>query len=377
MTMRIGSPDRPSGDARHESPTKSQILVGLLINPIAGIGGPAAMKGSDATWRDAIAQGIEPQAAVRARRFVAGCHDVAWLAAAGDMGLDGMERIDAGGTLGETTPEDTRRAAKTLAEAGVDLLCFVGGDGTAADVAAAVGESVPCLGVPGGVKITSPVFAHDPDDAAWLVSSLGPGFETVARDVTDLDEAAYRAGRVDVVLKGSLRVPMSPAVQGGKVATTGDTPLEPIVEQALRDWDPEATHLIGAGSVCMALKKNFWGEPTLLGVDAVKGGRIVQADLDAAAVRAIDGPVRVWLSLIGGQGMLLGRGTQVLPADVLGRIGWERIHVIAPPEKLMGLRGIHVDSGDPVFDAASPAYLRVLSGFNETRMVKVLRAPKA
>ncbi len=349
------------------------LRVGLIVNPIAGLGGAAGLKGSDGHWQEALDRGFEPTAPERARRFVAAVGgEVAWLTVPGAMGVPGLPVAEAPETsMGHTDADDTKRLARLLAPH-VDLLCFVGGDGTAADVANA-GISVPCLGIPGGVKITSPVFAHDPEEAAWLIDSLLPGFETIDRDVTDLDEEAYRAGRVDVVLKGSLKVPMSPAVQGSKVPTSGDTPLEPLVEQALRDWETDALHLMGAGSVMRALKQQFWGKPTLLGVDAIDGDRIVATDLDAHALEALtEGrDVHLWLSIIGGQGMLLGRGTQILSPTVLKRIGWDRIHVVAPPEKLLGLRALHIDSGDAEFDAAAPKHIRVISGWNEWRLLRV------
>lgn len=356
------------------------LKVGLLVNPIAGVGGPAALKGSDGHWQEALDAGVEPQAQIRARRFVdAVGPDVEWVTLTGAMGVPGLPVVPGPAlALGETNAETTHWAVRALASQAIDLLCFVGGDGTAADVAHAVPSGTPCLGVPAGVKITSPVFAHSLEDAAWLVSHLDPGFESVARDVTDLDEEAYRAGRLDVVLHGSLDVPMSPMVQGGKVATVQETPLEPLVDQVLRDWEPDALHIIGAGSVCRALKQRFWGEPTLLGMDAVKDGRIVATDLDRTALDALvaqHDEVHLWLSVIGGQGMLLGRGTQVLSPEALERIGWPAIHVVAPPEKLLGLRVLHVDSGRVSFDAAAPKYLRVISGWNETRMVKVAHAP--
>ncbi len=349
------------------------LRVGLIVNPIAGLGGAAGLKGSDGHWQVALDRGFEPTAPERARRFVAAVQEpVAWLTVPGAMGVDGLPAVDAPDTvLGATSADDTQAMAWLIAPH-VDLLCFVGGDGTAADVAAA-GIDVPCLGIPGGVKITSPVFAYDLDEAAWLIDSLLPGFDAIDRDVTDLDEEAYRSGRVEVVLKGSLQVPMSPAVQGSKVPTSGDTPLEPLVEQTMRDWEPDALHLIGAGSVMRAIKKQFWGKPTLLGVDAIDRDRIVATDLDARALEAItEGrDVHLWLSIIGGQGMLLGRGTQVLSPTVLQRIGWDRIHVVAPPEKLLGLRALHIDSGDPAFDASAPKHIRVISGWNEWRLLRL------
>ncbi|MGB1586092.1 MAG: ATP-NAD kinase family protein [Thermoplasmatota archaeon] len=357
------------------------LRVGLLINPIAGIGGQGGFKGSDADWKDALDAGFEPVAPARAQRFVDGVEGVTWLCGPGAMGLPGLPCLEGGAVLGQTTGDDTRRIAKELANH-VDLLCFVGGDGTATDIAAAIGDGLPCLGIPGGVKITSPVFAHDPDEAAWLVSHLQPGFETTVRDVTDLDEVAYKAGRVETKLTGSLRVPLSPAIQGGKAATTTETPLEPLVDQVMEDWDRDAAYLVGAGSVCKAIKAQFWGQPTLLGVDALLGDRIVETDLNGPAIEAFVAAqqaegrqVRILLSTIGGQGMLLGRGTQVFTPNALASVGWSNIWVVAPPEKLIGLKGLHVDSGDPSFDAEAPKHIRVTAGWHETRMVRVLHGP--
>lgn len=358
------------------------LRVGILVNPIAGLGGRGGYKGSDLDWQAALDAGYEPQAQERGQRFVAAAEEatrdpIDWLTVPGAMGVPGVPTIEAPNkTVGDTTPQDTQEQAKALRDAGIDLLCFVGGDGTATDVARAVGDSVPCLGIPAGVKITSPVFGHDPEEAGYLVAHLAPGFETVARDVTDLDEEAYRQGRLDTHLTGSLAVPLSPFVQGGKVATTQETPLEPLVDQVLENWDPDALWLVGAGSVCMAVKKRFWGEPTLLGVDAIVGDKIIATDLNDRDLEALladhEGrPARLLLSVIGGQGMLLGRGTQVFTPTVLRRIGWDNIVIAAPPEKLLGLSALHVDSGDPDWDAEAPKYLRVISGWHETRMVRV------
>lgn len=366
----------------------SRLRVGLLVNPVAGLGGPGAYKGSDGNWKDALAKGYVPSAPERARRFVAEvAGEVDWVTVPGAMGADhapGAQLVlpEEKFELGKTSRDDTVRVATALAAAGIDLLCFLGGDGTAADVSRAVDGKTPCLGVPAGVKITSPVYTHDVEEAAWLVRQLRPGFETTLRDVTDLDEVAYRTGHVDIELKGSLRVPLSPMVQSGKVATSTETPLEPLVQQVLRDWDETALHLVGAGSVCWAVKDQFWGDETLLGVDAIVGNRITHSDLDDRRIAdlvdaelAKGGKVRVTLSPIGGQGMLLGRGTQMFRPDVLRKVGWENLQVVAPPEKLLGLRGLHIDTGDPAFDATAPKHIRVITGWNEIRMVRLLHGP--
>jgi predicted polyphosphate/ATP-dependent NAD kinase len=352
------------------------LRVGLIVNPIAGIGGEGAFKGSDKDWKTALEQGYTPHAGERAAQFVElVADDVAWMTIPGAMGVEGLPHVTSMPfVLGETTADNTSWAAKSLASLGLDLLCFVGGDGTAADVACAIGATMPCLGIPAGVKITSPVFAHDVREAAALVNALDPGFPTAARDVTDLDEEAYRAGRVETDLRGALVVPLSPFVQGGKCATAQDTPLEPLVDQVLEDWDKQYVYLVGAGSVCKAIKDRFWGDSTLLGVDAIVGDNVVLTNMDGRAVEAFVAEhdnVRLILSIIGGQGMVLGRGTQMLTPVALRKIGWARIQVVSPPEKLLGLSQLHVDSGDGEFDALAPNHMRVRSGWNEMRMIRV------
>ena len=367
-----------------------RLRVGLIVNPVAGLGGPGAYKGSDGKWREALAAGYKPTAPERAKRFVQLVGDaVEWWTVPDAMGADeaaGAKLVlpEAHLDVGSTTPSDTERAAKALRDANVQLLCFVGGDGTAADVSRAVGDTVACLGVPAGVKVTSAVYTHDVEEAAWLVGQLRPGFETIARDVTDLDEVAYRTGHVDIELKGMLRVPVSPAVQDGKVATASDTPMEPLVEQVLQDWDPAALNLVGAGSVCLALKRQFWGDPTLLGVDAIQGTRLIANDLSDRRIQELvdaqlagQGAVRIYISPIGGQGMLLGRGTQVFRPELLRAVGWDALRVVAPPEKLLGLKGLHVDTGDPTLDATAPKHIRVVTGWNEFRMVRLLHGAPA
>ena len=302
-----------------------RLRVGLLVNPVAGLGGPGAYKGSDGNWQDALDEGYTPTAPARAARFVRECGpDLHWVTVPGDKGAEagpGAQHGLAGETfaVGATSRDDTVRAAQALRDAKVDLLCFLGGDGTAADVAKAVGDKQPCLGVPAGVKITSAVFAHDVEEAAWLVGQLRPGFDTVLRDVTDLDEVAYRTGHVDIELKGNLRVPLSPAIQMGKVATSTETPLEPLIEQLLQDWDPDALTFVGAGSVCQAVKDQFWGKASLLGVDAIQGSRITHNDLDDRQITELvdaqlakGGKVRIQLTTIAGHGKHLVRGTQMI-----------------------------------------------------------------
>ena len=62
-----------------------------------------------------------------------------------------------------------------MLEKGAELIIFAGGDGTARDVCAAVGDKIPVVGIPAGVKIHSAVYAKRPQEAGKLVKNFLEG----------------------------------------------------------------------------------------------------------------------------------------------------------------------------------------------------------
>jgi predicted polyphosphate/ATP-dependent NAD kinase len=65
------------------------------------------------------------------------------------------------GTLaGQPGSQDTKEIAQAMLDAGAELIAFAGGDGTARDMADAIGERAPVVAIPSGVKIYSAVFAY-------------------------------------------------------------------------------------------------------------------------------------------------------------------------------------------------------------------------
>ena len=154
--------------------------LGLIVNPVAGIGGRVGLKGSDGydIQKKAMEMGAEPEApkrAVQALRSVAPIKDhIEVITYPYNMGEEeilecGMKpRVIGSIKKGETSGEDTRIAAREMIQMGIDLLLFAGGDGTARDIYSAICDNVPALGIPTGVKMHSAVFATNPRNAGEL-----------------------------------------------------------------------------------------------------------------------------------------------------------------------------------------------------------------
>ncbi|HEB82175.1 MAG TPA: ATP-NAD kinase, partial [Gammaproteobacteria bacterium] len=117
--------------------------IGFLINPMAGIGGPAALKGSDgeAIVREALARGAKPQAGRRAATAMQALSpgDYTIVTAAGDMGEAVLQQLNLPCEVvylpgRQSSADDTKNAVRLFIEQGADLIVFAGGDGTARDV---------------------------------------------------------------------------------------------------------------------------------------------------------------------------------------------------------------------------------------------------
>jgi len=358
--------------------------LGLVVNPIAGIGGRLALKGSDdaglvAAARERGELQIAPARATEALRALAAL-DVQFelLAYAGEMGE--REAIDAGlrpTVLGATVPvtsaQDTHTAATAMADRQVDLLLFAGGDGTAVDVLRAVGDRVPVLGIPAGVKMHSAVFAVNPRSAGELTARIAQdGVRSVRRaEVMDVDETLLRAGAISARLHGFMIVPDARRhLQSAKARSLGSESVaqEEIAHHLIDQVLGDGTWLVGPGTTTGVLLTQLGLPKTLLGVDVVRAGECVVRDADERALIellvALDGGIVV--TPVGGQGFLFGRGNQQLSASVIERIDPARIVVIATEAKIARLAGspLRVDTGDAAVDARLAGYTRIIVGYN-------------
>ncbi len=366
-------------------------MLGLIVNPIAGVGGRVGLKGSDGPEVQARAQelGATPTAAGRAadalRRLASLRGPLEILTYPGEMGEDsaraaGHTPIVVGSIIpGNTTAEDTAAAAREMQRRGVDLILFAGGDGTARDVVRAIGETVPVLGIPAGVKILSAAFAIHPAAAGDLAHEfLGGGRHVREAEVLDLDEDAYRAGRVAPRLYGHLKVPYRRRlIQGRKSPSPMDErgTLEAIAEDVIEQMGEGVAYFVGPGSSTRPILARLGLEKTLVGIDVVLNRRLLIADANEAALLDVLGtcPARVVVTPIGGQGHLFGRGNQPISPAVLRGVGREGILVVSAPEKLHALRGrpLLVDSGEAEVDRWLSGYIKVITGYHERIVYRV------
>lgn len=356
--------------------------VGLIVNPYAGLGGPFAMKGTDgALAEQALASGGAPVASKRAARALAGAAGVDLVTVAGAMGETAARAAGLTPRLVHRAPErptghDTGKAARALCDAGIDLLLFAGGDGTARDLLGHTG-AVPVLGVPSGVRMHSAVFANSPAAAAAMLQGFQRGQPLSVRPEPVI-EATPRGGPI---LHGQLPAPVGPRRQGAKAiaSVAADADLATACIQIAHELADCPLALIGTGATMLAVKQALAGDGTLLGVDAYARGRLIARDADERTlwqlVSDAQGPVRLVLGVIGGQGFLLGRGNQQLSPRVVGRIGSAGITVLAGAEKLAALDGgrLLVDSGDEALDRQLAGHIGVRTG-PRRRMVMVLEA---
>jgi predicted polyphosphate/ATP-dependent NAD kinase len=271
-----------------------------------------------------------------------------------------------------TTGRDTRLACRAFEEAGAQAVLFVGGDGTARDVLAALGTRLPVLGVPSGVKMHSGAFAVSPSAAARILRAYSEGGATVAEgDVLDEDEQDLREGRIRVRLAGHLRclsagslLQASKQEYGGEVE---EASKQGIADALLERMDDATLYLFGPGSTPGAVMEAMGLKHTLLGVDLVRAGALVRADATAAqvaeAIEAHGGPVELVVTVVGRQGFVFGRGNLQLTPAVLRAIGKDRITIVAAEEKAAALTHLLAETGDPALDAELAGHWRVLCGY--------------
>lgn len=377
-------------------------IVGFLVNPIAGMGGRVGLKGTDDMVVEARRRGAEPGARSRALSMLGALRDllqresgaprIDWLACAGEMGADVLAEAGFAPARVLTVPElgrassasDTKAAAAELLSAGVDLVLFCGGDGTARDIASVVGRRLPMLGIPSGVKMYSGVFGVSPARTAEIVIQFVAGkLQPTEVEILDIDEEKYRAGEWAVRLFQTVMTPYEPAyTQLSKqfAFETSDADAKAEIAAYVSEivaGEPETLFVLGPGSTLAAVATAMGLRKTLLGIDATLRGELVGEDMseqDILAVLARHPHCKLVLSPIGAQGFVLGRGNLQLSPEAVRGIGISNVIVAATPAKLARTPVLRFDTGDADLDAeiAALGYVPVIIGYRRQRLVKVI-----
>ncbi len=374
--------------------------LGLIINPLAGIGGTVGLKGSDGREivEQALAQGAEPKAAERvslALEKLVGVITQPVLTVSGAMGADVLEQAGVAHevimqTSAETSASDTCDAVLKLCENDIDLLMFAGGDGTARDVLDALNqngqaENLPVVGIPAGCKIHSAVYAVTPSQAGELVALLEQGEPLALKpaEVMDLDEAAYRAGKVSASCYGYLSVPVDDArmqamKQGG--LNHEEIAVQDIASDVVENMEDDVLYFIGAGTTTAAVMDELGLANSLLGIDVVLNRELLASDVDEQSMLALLDDVshknkvaKIVVTAIGGQGHVFGRGNQQFSPTVIAKIGGRNIIVIATNEKLRSLQGrpLLLDSGSIQLDRELAGVRQIVTGFEQRTLYKL------
>ena len=388
--------------------THASLRIGLLLNPLAGIGGAVGLKGSDGIELQALAKQRSgtPQAAMRTQVFLQQLYtllgsqteQIQWFTWAEEMGasalaLAGLDAQVLGRSEGPSSGHDSQVAASTLSAEGIDLLVFAGGDGTARDVLLGVNTQTTVLGLPSGVKMHSGVFAISPAAAAEVVAALAVGglVGRMAREVRDYvpinkskDDDSLQAPRaVGTQHFGDLWVPESSGfLQQMKIGGMEDESLvvAEITNYMLDEFgaDQERAYIFGPGSTCLSIKQAFGIEGTLLGCDVLLPGGDILLDQTAADLLALSQTQRLHLimSFTRNQGFLFGRGNQQITAELIRQLsGPDDITIVGSRTKLASLdsRALLVDTGDAELDQELSRVYPILTGYDEFLLYRVAR----
>ena len=379
------------------------LRIGLVVNPLAGIGGAVGLQGSDGevVQRAARERDGKPRGEERLSIFLQALRTrlggdfgrLAWCTWGGVMGAQilssyGVIAQVAGEPAAQTSAQDTQLAVKTLGARHVDLLIFVGGDGTARDVLTAADEHTCVLGLPAGVKMHSGVFAISPSAAADIVAGLAQGslVGRIPREVRDYVPAAKDATNAKhqaVATKryGELWVPEAAGyLQQMKVGGKEDEDL--VVQEIVSFFldHPEIYSgkalVMGPGSTCLAIKQALGLNGALLGCDVLlPTGEAMENATSADLLNlASQHTLHVLVSFTRHQGFLLGRGNQQLSAEVLHALSWKQdVTILGSRTKLATLdqRPMLVDTGDARLDQQLSGLVSVLTGYDDFLLYRV------
>lgn len=366
--------------------------VGIIVNPIAGMGGAVALKGTDG--EDILQRALDlgaikksPDKMIRALKELLPIKDsIEILTCPADMGEDEVKELGFNYNLvvsiynNTTSSAHTILAARRMVDDGADIIIFAGGDGTARDMYTAIGNKCTVIGVPAGVKIHSPVYAINPTMAGKMaLKYLKGNMKSITEaEVMDIDEDAFRKNQVRTKLYGYLSIPSEEHFFQNKKAPTPfkeNISKEAIAQYVIDQMENDIVYIIGPGSTTEGIITNMNLDNTLLGVDIVQNKILLKKDATEEEILDIvrTHKCKVIITPIGGQGYLFGRGNHQLSDKVIKVVGKDNIMVVSTESKIRALKfkPFYVDTGNEAVDNMLSGYVRVIIGYGDEMIYKV------
>ncbi|WP_100065507.1 ATP-NAD kinase family protein [Miniphocaeibacter massiliensis] len=368
--------------------------VGLIINPVAGIGGSVGLKGSDGekVQKLALEKGGTYQSnnktKIALNEIVSLKEKITFYTGFGEMGENLLKELGFNyEVLGEekdkTNFEDTEKLAKSMKDLNIDLLVFAGGDGTARNIYNAIEISIPVVGIPAGVKIHSAVYANNPKDAGLAIKEYieNPDrVDVVNSEVMDIDEEKFRKNIVEAKLYGYLKVPrIQHLMQQSKSSSNSDSTdidgMADEVEERMEKENEDVCYVFGTGGTTFSILEKLGYEGSLLGVDILYKNELVINDGTEKEIYNFikDKKTILIVTVIGGQGHVFGRGNQQLSPRVIKEIGKDNIWIVSSQDKIYTLPDgyLRVDTSDVELDEELSGYYKIIIGYKRTIMAQV------
>ena len=366
--------------------------AGLIVNPVAGVGGPKGLKGSDGSLAgSALEMGavlISGQRTAEAfESLIREAQDELIqlpriMTCSGKMGEDSLRQSGYRNftivyeAIEPTSDRDTTAAARIMKEKGADMIIFSGGDGTARDVVKGVGGGFPVIGIPAGVKMYTGIFLNRPSDLGRAVMDiLNKGLGTTSVELLDFGQASD-GPNMGVGRYGKATIPLLQSIQAGKSEyPTADEDLEGISSYLVENMENESYYVMGTGSTVKNTVRMLGYMTPVLGVDIFRGKRLVASDVTDADLLSLlhEGRrLHVIVTPLGGNGFIFGRGNQQISKTFIASLKKEDLIIVASREKINRLGVIRVDTGNTLLDSSLKGPVEVITGYASRKICEIV-----
>jgi len=378
--------------------TQNKFTLGLIVNPISGMGGSVGLKGTDGKkiLKKAIKLGAKPNALNRTKELLNELESIKsklkFITCPCFMGEFILKEMNfeyevinhpifkGYEELIDTTADHTKTAANILKKLDeIKLILFTGGDGTARDIQNVINKEKPCLGIPAGVKIYSSVFSINPKLASSIIIQfLWDEIPLEESEVLDINEDEYRKGKLVSKLYGYLLTPYNPDyLQLSKVGSP-DSDLnnqERIAKRIVETLENDVYYLLGPGTTTKAITDRLNQNKTVLGVDLLLNKKIIAQDLNEQQILThIKGmKTKIIVSLIGNQGFLFGRGNLQFTPAILNELGPNNIIILSTKFKLQNIPNqiLRLDTRSSKLDEKMKGFYKIITDYDEIKICSV------